>query len=764
MDAATIRLDEIDFQALEKIDQALDSALENEWTVEHFMALHAEAVKASAGLDNALNFLWQVGDRSWTADNHVGGGMQRLPRQVRKLIRFILDGWEPFLALPSGHSLLWNGRELNVHEVEVLLQAEVAIVTAHLSENDELFLDPSRPRGFVRDTLYADLANGWKLESPIAMRSHQSISRLGSERRAVYQFRAHDVRLNRGDKTPSLWIIPLGSEISLPICQNVFEEHLILNKSEGSDSAGWRGIHLRGTFSYTLVKQERSESDSAYFLIVQIPEGNFDGEALDRDLLALQFSLGQHIAPTLAYGIQDANVIAVRHVAQWSTPVKSQVQIVAEHDFQYPWAIDFFEHLSTALRSNFGKVLMAVLRLFVRSGNLLDTSVQAFLSGIALFTYDPNSPLDRTLGERASIQLAAYGIILPAEVWSNIDSLTHKLATQGAFTFGIEESQISNSLKLRDEIRSVLVAMIAARVGYQGPILGDPKIGRSPSWWPRVSSRPLVDDWSASLPPEDATHGVSSDQMLVLVERPEHEAIVRWALGAAGISVERLVVGFAWGRIGLLARTKYAQSLEGRLIVITSSHFSHIPTAIERLRMEFALSSAILICPAIPCVEAWLFADDDIMRIHYSDNVDIQRIIKHLPEELSDAQALAHRVFGPPSLWHTLPLPDVYRAAERSPSLRNFLDSISKNLGIKTNLPAQSVSRAISRNAIAGLIRDLLAEDTIAWRTADNGIFTAEELAREIEQGTEVGRQYTVDLISMMINSLSRKARIKERP
>ena len=160
-------------------------------------------------------------------------------------------------------------------------------------------------------------------------------------------------------------------------------------------------------------------------------------------------------------------------------------------------------------------------------------------------------------------------------------------------------------------------------------------------------------------------------------------------------------------------------------------------------------------------MEAWLFADDDLVRQQILDDTTQRQVLEHLPEELSDARTLAHRIFGPPDLWSDISRPDVYRAAERSPSLRRFLELLTTVLDIKVDFPAQSVSRAISRNAIAGLIRDLLDKDTIAWRTADESIFTAEALAREVEQGTETGRQYTVDLISMMINTLSRNARRK---
>jgi hypothetical protein len=195
--------------------------------------------------------------------------------------------------------------------------------------------------------------------------------------------------------------------------------------------------------------------------------------------------------------------------------------------------------------------------------------------------------------------------------------------------------------------------------------------------------------------------------------------------------------------------------------VIVNSVGGHISTATERLRKELDASEEINVFPAVPSVEAWLFADEGVIK---NQKID-ERILKHvpdaLPDELSNARELAHQVFGPPDLWEGLSQPDLYQAAGRSVSLRHFLDAIARRSGVGADLPAQAVSRNISRSAIASLMRDLLAEDAIAWRTLGGETYTADKLAREIEQGTPVGREYAVDLVSMMINMLARSARRK---
>lgn len=766
MESTTRRFADIDFELLKQIDRDIDEAMElGAWSLDLFTSLYDKGTIAAAGNLEALRFLIEVAEPDWPVEPRKGFGVRRLPREIREIIRLLSDGWEPFLALPKGTALSWKDQAIAVNEVEVLLQPDTARLIANLRPET-----PARPddfnnqRGIIRDTIEVEFAYGWKLRSSIAILTHRKAKTTKSKHSITYQFQAHDVHISHKKAQPHIWVIPLGIDVSIPVLRNVFQERIMFSESGWSSSSKSIGLRLQGVFSYVLLKIEKSDNTTPAFLIIENLNETHNEDFINHDILALQFALGQSLPLGLAYGLHGSNVTAVRQVANWASS-KAKIQTIPltpEMGSSQQWFVDFFHKLSRALQDGNNNALAAVLHLFLRSlDSLLDVSLQEILSGIAILSRHLNADMRATHGNRAKTYLDAYGISLPDVVHKKIDYAAEQLAMRGEITLGASLDQISKSVDLRDEIRTVLVAMISAKIGYRGPIVGDRFTGRSPSWWPRSTETADVANWSASLSPEDARYGANSDDILILMERPEHETIARWLLTAASIPFTRLKFG-SIGHEGLLRNIKEIAKGRSRIFVIASSQVSHLPTGIELLRSELSLeASHVLLCPAVPYMEAWMLADDDLLRRQDLAEATRRRVLELLPEELFDARTLTHQIFGPPDCWHELPSPDVYRAAERSPSLRRFISGVADALGIKANLPAQAVSRSISRSAIAGLIRDLLDKDTIAWRTSDDNNLTAEALAREVEQGTETGRQYTVDLISMMINTLSRTARRK---
>lgn len=246
-------------------------------------------------------------------------------------------------------------------------------------------------------------------------------------------------------------------------------------------------------------------------------------------------------------------------------------------------------------------------------------------------------------------------------------------------------------------------------------------------------------------------------RLSLIVEGIADLQVVRSLLEAAGFPVERvefLVAGSRY-RIPQIA----AETPIERGAVLIDLDDSNVPDARERAREELGNPPWDVFC-AVPTVEAWLFADDRAAEENALRDEEVLRLVRRLPlpEEIPNPKELARYVFGPSSQWTFLRRIDVGRAAARSPSLRVFLQGVGELLGAPTAWLLDGAGRSLGRDVVAGLIREVSPGNTIVWRSAGGEEYTANELARHIEEGDEVGRQYSSDLLRISRDLLRRTA------
>jgi hypothetical protein len=321
---------------------------------------------------------------------------------------------------------------------------------------------------------------------------------------------------------------------------------------------------------------------------------------------------------------------------------------------------------------------------------------------------------------------------------------------------------MERALRLIGELRTVLVAMVAASVGYRGPILDGPYGADPPSWWTMEPDEKPPQYVAVTAPRAVQIPDVAEGETLLLVEQRRHVVIVESLLEAAGLLSPRIKIMAADGRNELARLAEWASG--PRLAVLASTTTHNVPTALEQLREELKLKPEVRVFCATRDVEAWLLADDELLRRRAaSDPHMLQRIdAMPLPDEVPDPFAEAHVLLGPMERWGIVREASVYRAAARSPSLLCFLSGIAEALGASVDLPAESAGRSINRDVIANLIQGMMPSDAIAWRTSDGHTYTAERISHEIATGTEAGRQYARDLLRVSIDYLRRQARVRK--
>lgn len=248
------------------------------------------------------------------------------------------------------------------------------------------------------------------------------------------------------------------------------------------------------------------------------------------------------------------------------------------------------------------------------------------------------------------------------------------------------------------------------------------------------------------------------DAVVLIVEGHADEQILQWLLEAAGFPKRRVRILIAQGKQGAAQMAKLAHWKPGRSAVLVDLDERSVPDAKARARDQLGNPPMEVFC-AVPCTEAWLFADDRAALAASKGNERVRLALERsLPEDIEDPKQLALDAFGPSWTWSFLRQIDVGRAAARSSSLRAFLMGLGKLLDFPTDSLFEGVARSMNRDVISGLIREVTPADTILWRTVDGAELTAAELRRHIEEGDEIGRQYSSDLLRVSRDLLRRSA------
>jgi hypothetical protein len=183
-----------------------------------------------------------------------------------------------------------------------------------------------------------------------------------------------------------------------------------------------------------------------------------------------------------------------------------------------------------------------------------------------------------------------------------------------------------------------------------------------------------------------------------------------------------------------------------------------VPDAEERARRELGDPAAEVFC-AVPETAAWLFADTNAV-LRCIDDDRMRELVARLPlpEEIPFPGELAERVFPH---WHSavrvFDQMNVCDAAARSPSLHAFLKGLARITGDRISLPEDVHARSVGRDTFSNLIAEITPAESIIYRTID-GSYTAGEMIREVRDGTELGRQYSSDLLRISRDFLARQA------
>jgi len=251
----------------------------------------------------------------------------------------------------------------------------------------------------------------------------------------------------------------------------------------------------------------------------------------------------------------------------------------------------------------------------------------------------------------------------------------------------------------------------------------------------------------------------------VAVEGDFDQKIVEGVLRAARING---VVVKAWRR-NLAPRIPQAitPAMRGKsgdhLIVVYDLDDGSVGDAVA-LNDSAESYDGVTYCPAIPTVDAWLFADSKALFETLGEKADQVLGRMPLPEQIPYPKALRHALLRSPKKFEgVFDHVDIQVAGSRSPSLKYFLQQAYRFTGTAPvdfdgpTIIENQIDRALMRN----LISEVYPSSAPLFRSASGEVYTGEQMMQEVIDGTDIGREYMSDVLRVARDFLARQAKKK---
>jgi hypothetical protein len=168
---------------------------------------------------------------------------------------------------------------------------------------------------------------------------------------------------------------------------------------------------------------------------------------------------------------------------------------------------------------------------------------------------------------------------------------------------------------------------------------------------------------------------------------------------------------------------------------------------------------------AVPEIESWVFADDDLLRKEVEKRRDknieeamaiIDRIV--ITDEIIFPKKVLYKLFslrkGEIPDYSFLRNMNIEKACLRSTSLRVFITGVFHALGIEDNFTTTLLSRNINRDIFSSLLKEILPSDEVIFRGLNGVKFTAQQMIKEIEAGSQIGKDYCSDIMRISRDNL----------
>jgi len=214
------------------------------------------------------------------------------------------------------------------------------------------------------------------------------------------------------------------------------------------------------------------------------------------------------------------------------------------------------------------------------------------------------------------------------------------------------------------------------------------------------------------------------------------------------------------GKHNVAKRLSNSMDADTRVAALVDADVVSVADSVALAKSQLGTNSHLVFC-AVPCIEAWLFADPRVAIKHARSKMARQTAERlPLPELIPYPKYVAKEIFDsgsgdyPEAIIREM---DFSVSIGRSPSFAAFINGIQVELGVRTLRNERALSGSVSRDAISTIVRELPG-DSIVWKTVDGTAMTAERLATEVIEGTEIGKQYATELLRVARDLIVRRS------
>ncbi|MBT1443420.1 DUF4276 family protein [Shewanella sp. JM162201] len=239
-------------------------------------------------------------------------------------------------------------------------------------------------------------------------------------------------------------------------------------------------------------------------------------------------------------------------------------------------------------------------------------------------------------------------------------------------------------------------------------------------------------------------------------------------LSAAGLPINRInfIVADSLVNSIKLAKSIINNKPESQVAVLidfdSNDNFESEKKAITKYNL---VDSTISVFTAVPEIESWLFADLNAAKTKARNLERASELLSRvsLPDDIPYPKYLATRLFKLDEKFELVNQDiNINVAASRSPSLRKFITGVGKLLGVEATLNwEREYVRTSGRDIFSKLVDEVTPADVVLYKTLNGQSITAGQMVREIHDGTEIGISYSVEVLRVARDLLSREAHKK---